>query len=455
MAIQKYKKVENWNYLEDYLDSQIPAFSIVIDKVMSRTFCKCGKAYVGIKDRCDCGNPVTKTFDYYSVSRTAKFYHSFETDKYGNPSGEMQFYMDRLTFDLSDRSKLKFELEKILLFRVGKDYFIDEDLNSARYTTPYDNQMNLENYVLQNISKHPFYDSFKYWFELRLYSSENLIGLLKNVIQFPSSAPILYNDAQIKQYPYLAAYFIRKPGVYGINEELKTLYQKHIFNDEQYMDVVNYYFMKIKNTSSSVYHSNVTNILNTIKNFSDIKNTENVFYGKENLFNLINHYILNHMLSLDEAFNILNMLAAIINNPSNPRCFSYDYKYSHSYYHKNCDPFFEDFFDISYIDFFDTYLKENISIIEDKNKFVFDFIDRIRDMKDCSIPIKRDNFKIKNYNWNITNKKMAEFYKLPEDKVSLFLDMFEKNPLDSLELIENRRKLTPKQIDAIIDKLGK
>ena len=76
-------------------------------------------------------------------------------------------------------------------------------------------------------------------------------------------------------------------------------------------------------------------------------------------------------------------------------------------------------------------------------------------MKDLGIPVKADNFKIKNYNWITTNKLMASEYKLPEQKVELFLDMFETNPLESLELISNRKKLTEKQIFALIDKMAK
>ena len=451
MAVQKFKKVENWELLETFFDCKIPAFSLIIDNVMSRTFCKCGKTYAGLRERCDCENPVTKKFDYCEVSSTAKFYYKLETDKYGNNEGEMQFFMDRLTFDLSDSSKLRFVLKTVPIVSIGKDYFIEQDVKEARYIRQLEDDFTFDDYLKANISKHPFYDCFRFWYEINVRKSTSTLECLEQVVDFKKNNPILYGDSQINQYPYLTSYFL---GAYcGMHDNtLKNLYLKYIGKDEQYMDAVNYYLMK---NSKNVYWSNPSTLLQRISFFYDLSDSRNQLKEKKDLLDLVKHYIFNHMLTLVEAYNILNLISSIIENPSRPRQFTYDYKYFDGWNHKKSDPIFEDFFDVSYLDFFDTYLKENISIVEDKIQIVYDFIDRIREMKESSIPIKRDNFKVKNYNWNLTNKKMAEAYKLPESKVSLFLDMFECNPLDALELIENRRKLTPKQIDSIIDKLSK
>ena len=74
-------------------------------------------------------------------------------------------------------------------------------------------------------------------------------------------------------------------------------------------------------------------------------------------------------------------------------------------------------------------------------------------MLDNDIPLKENNFKLKTYNYYLNTFKLAEVYKIPEGKVNLFLDMFEKNPLEATSLIKNRRKLTDKEIEQFLKKI--
>lgn len=446
MAIQKFKKVENWENLETFLDKKVHGFSIYWSKQLARTYCKCGKAYVGQIEKCECGNQITESFYFYS-GNLQKFYSKYKIDVYGEENSELNIYLKHLKFNSLDSNKtLSIDIENNLICSIGKDYFKKTSFRS------YYNRDEFDNFLHEEIIKHPYYDSFKFWYEKLIYKNpytknvNNSFNAIERIFNLEMDFPKIMKDDKIYQYPYFTAYIISRDSSYedSFDDFVNLRFGKDAF---EYLECLNYFLM---------YNDYGRNDINSFFRFKQyiFENKINCKKFRDSL-NLINHYVLNHQLLINEAVELLDLVKSIYDKPERPNKFPYYYKYFDHYYRKKTDPLFKDFFKVEYLEFFDTYLKENISICEEKENLIWDFIERIVDMIEAGIPIKRDNFKIKNYNWLYTSEKMAETYKLPEGKVSLFLDWFETNPLEALELVSNRRKLTNKQLDDLIDKLSK
>lgn len=453
MAVQKYRKVDGYNVLESFAGTKIPAFSLFINKTFSRTYCSCGKSYAGIKERCDCGNPVTHHFDYNDSASNLKFYCKKEVDRDGVKDGKLIIGYSHISFDSSSGypSTMKIHASKQDIYVISKDGF--EALNRFPFKW---NDYGFYKYVSKCFEEWVHFDEYKFWYEkIKAFHSGDYAA--ENSVNFEYKIPNLYKDPQIYQYPYLTAYYIDESR-FKTYKNLSDFFTNRVSIDVAHMDIINYYlytiYEKRKNGELS-YYDRYSNAETLLKDFQ--KYTDGSYDGSyiEGSINLINHYVYNHLMALDEAVMIFKLLDGIIENPSKPKNFPYDYKYFTGYYHKDKDPFLIDFFRVEYLQYFEIYLKENVSITTNKANLPYAFIERIRQMTDLKIPIKEDNFKIKNFNWLVTSKKMAPSYKLPENKVELFLDMFETSPIDALELISNRRKLTEKQIFALIDKMAK
>ena len=69
------------------------------------------------------------------------------------------------------------------------------------------------------------------------------------------------------------------------------------------------------------------------------------------------------------------------------------------------------------------------------------------------IPITKENLKLKNMNYFLNKERLSSTYRIPEDKAECFVDLFEKDPLKAIELLENRRKMTKKQLDSFINEM--
>lgn len=445
MAVGKYKKFADWDKLDSFYGHKIAAFSVIFDNIMSRTFCSCGKTFSGCLNFCDCGNPVQMQFVSYDMDDNFKIIE--EVDK---TTGEISFYLEDFFFDKKNPKELMLDNSKTLLLKnKGKEYQVYE-LDNVNYL--YEDEV--KKYFLKRIPELEFYEDIKFWYDKSVSLGYKIGASLQNIKNFDeTNYPILYNDSKIYQYPYLFTCILNEllDGRFEDNS-LVNFFEKNMWLDIKYMDIFNYNVYKSCNNSSGYLFCMIKNSITFLE--EKIKEP-GLFKGKESLLELIYHYVFNHMLTLTEGLSIINNIDSILKNPKSPKCFSWDWKYFDTWGHKASDPLFKDFFKVEYIDFFEIYLKENISLIDNKVDIIMNFIETIRNMTENKIPFKEENFKIKNYNWNFTCQTMAEFYKLPADKVSLFLDMFEKSPIDALELVENRRKLTPKQLNAIIDKLGK
>lgn len=139
------------------------------------------------------------------------------------------------------------------------------------------------------------------------------------------------------------------------------------------------------------------------------------------LAKLVNHYVCNGMIMFYEAHNLLmNVLISANDSDS---------------------------------EYLSIYLKENVAI---NNKDIFNnFTKQIDIMRGNKIPLIQDNFKIKNFNFLLNQISLASTYRLPQEKVDMFLEMFEVNPLEALTLISNRRKMTKKELDKFLETMLK
>lgn len=442
MAVGKYKKFIKWDELENFYGHSIPAFSVTFDNVMSRTFCSCGKTFAGCRETCECGTPVQMHFErYWMLDRddTAKIYsRTF-------PTGETKYFLEFINFSEPNDKELSLTTSKVLLLEVkGKKYEVC-DFSKIEYQ----HRNLVKDFLLKEIPTLNFYEDIKFWYDKAVALDYDIDRILKYLSIFDDvHYPKLHTDLKIYQYPYITLKFLLEKAK---DDSLTNLFVDYCSLSIKYMDVMNYnmYLGIGKGYDENRY---ISNRIYSLKKF---ETGEKKFNGSDSLLNLIIHYAFNHLLSGKEAITILENLNSIYDNPGNPRFFPYNYKYSYSYYRDKNDPYFDEFFKVEYLEFFEIYLKENISLVENKVDIIYNFIEVIRKMYDNKIPFKEENFKIKNYNWILTSKNMAETYKLPADKVSLFLDVFEKSPIDALELVENRRKLTTKQLNEIINKMSK
>ena len=173
---------------------------------------------------------------------------------------------------------------------------------------------------------------------------------------------------------------------------------------------------------------------------------------------LLSYYVSNGLLSFIEAIKIIDKIETIKNEELDMKNFNNDFKFykpqKPSWYDGMITKdrtSFREFMKIEYLDFLDIYLKENL--IVKKELIIEEFIEQIYNMITYNIPIKEENFKLKNYNFYLNLANMSDIYKLPKERVNLFLDMFEQNPLEAIAFIKNRRKVSQKEIENFLEKI--
>lgn len=478
---QRLKEIteDGWKALDEFYEYEVRGINLYLNNFV-RSFCRCGNASATIKDKCsDCENFTFITYKREKENESM-YYHNNEIlerrynayyDEMTNTICYSRYYL--YVFENSSKNvEFKIEKKKIIEFNskrliyLTKDYkqdiveicsdpiLIDFFENHFEYKGEFDDILSLLPKVIKGKRYRRYYDMVDVDIEvsslLKMIFAIDLKSYLKDVLK----------DTETFKYPYILKGFMRdyicyKTEICYVSFSYKEdpKYLKDLFSSKLNKKYYHLLDMSCKNEGS------LTNALggsswvgNNYSLLSFIDMCENEKYDIEST---IMHYVSNGMISYKEGYNIIKKYGYILGEeklclfeksfiyykPDNIRYWeARDYEKHISY---------TEFLTIEHLDFFEIYLKENISNI--KNDIVESFISQIKTMIDYKIPIKEENFKLKTYNFLVNQVLLADVYKMPQGKVDMFLDMFEVNPLEAMTLLANRRKMTKKEMDAFLE----
>ena len=165
-------------------------------------------------------------------------------------------------------------------------------------------------------------------------------------------------------------------------------------------------------------------------------------------YKMVENFVLNGMIDLINCFTIIDTINDLINLTSESfktASFYYEFCRDEKEYKKALE-------DIDVEKLLEFYIKENISL-KNQERIVLEFLKDVKTLKDLGIKVCEENLKVKNMNYYLNKFRLGETYKLPEDKIEYFIDWFETNPLKAVQLIENRRKVTKKQLDDFLNSM--
>ena len=513
--LKKLDSIKNWDVLDKFYGYKVEGYNIQIENLSrSFCRCgetntsfqtKCPK----------CGNTkfITKVNDIPSIRNTVKKYYTLNYDIIDSKFVDIEDFrhvelsLERLSTE-NNYTELEFQVTSQTMFNFEKNH-ADINTRNFREIIYYEKILTKEDYLLSKINK-----GFEI-FENEMNEIYNIIGedyfddkistsidtkdgeektppqfieFIKNltVVKTYDLCKLLLNCPEKGIYPHI---------VYGrVYDAIESILSEH-FNRwctnsvryyhelttcnfgsllkkdyKPYLNLINTTCKTTKSLDSAIYSSREAilgldeysyrgtdcNIVSFIK-YLDEKKT-----GYEDL---MFHYVQNGMILWKEAWGCLEEIYSIQNDLEEGNSYSYsgapmnfpkNWKYFKptsysSWYSSDFDKHidFRSFFRKDYLEFFPIYLKENIA--NRKTTIFLGFIEQIKTMVDHKIPIVANNFKIKTYNFLINQSCLAETYRLPQEKVDLFLDMFEVNPIKAMELIANRRKLTKKEQKDFLD----
>lgn len=445
--LSKLKEVKGWEVLDDFYGRKIRGINN--EFYYLRSFCRCGDVHNITRESCDkCGNYDfirihSHNINYYNNSVLlidSKYVHENTTTK----SGEyiLTVYEEVLLYEIDkDRTFIEFKTEKEAIIEFHKDKVVVNNPSKKHYALSY-----LDKYI----------DDYQYWNEvekyLKLLNNKKTADKLYHLLLLKQKK-VFMNDEKLFQFPHIARWLISNESVDIKNTSFFENIKNILHVSEEYFSTLDY---EIKEDTIPMYYL-TDNSYYGYDRF--LENLNKKTYGIEGL---LKHNIMNHTLCMKNAKSIYEKFISLYNEDKDDRLaqiFGYNWKYYKStrqiYYYSSLTE--EDridlwsFFDKSYLEFFEVYFKENIFRTRLKEFMVEDFVETIKTMIDLKMSIKEENFKLKTYNYYLNKHKFADHYKLPANKVNLFLDMFEVNPLEALELVKDRKKMTKQQLDDFID----
>ena len=438
----KMKEIKGWEVLDEFYGKTIRGYYSELYGY-TRSFCRCGDTDNQRRDKCE----VCNNFDFSNVSenfyRNHSYYDRVIDTKYVHKneltiSGDyvLKVYEKKLCHDTDSARKyleFKIETEEIAAF------YKDKVENTTNRTYFYD-------YLNKNINDYKYWDRYEKYLKIFNDNEERNTRNLYNILDFQKN-PKFMDDTKIFQFPNLAKLLIVNKHNEVENVSLTENAKKILNIDEEFLSMIDY---ALKNNTIYTYY------LTSGKMKDFFNNLKKNYTGFEKL---IKHYMINQVLSPSDALSTYEKIVGLYEGQSEKDLISV-FGYGWEFYKPTGRYLSTDekkrinlweFFDKKYVKYFEIYFKENIHRIENKSLLVNEFISTIKNMIDLKIPIKEENFKLKTYNFFLNKHKFSEHYKLPNDKVDLFLDLFDINPMEALELVKNRRKLSKKELDDFVD----
>lgn len=454
MALKKYTIIKGWDNLETFFNKEIKGVHAVVEN-FDRVFCRCGETHSsegGISHKCPkCGNTdfieYNGSSDYYQYPVPEKF-------KYiGDDSlCPLQYTINQVKLSGksdSNRSTLEFEIEtnpKVIFKEDNLEIF---DCSTSRRYGYY--SRNYVNEVETLIKAWPHFKDFEEILkeEKKEVTLENLKFICDRQAQFKVT---LADDLYI-QYPNLGKAVLEQ--VMNLKTTIKvnqpfSFYLKFFNIDFDLLSVYDYYERKNASSYNSIFKSNY--------NFGYKVAYEGLQEFKKNKckgYQIVEKYIMNGLLDLDCAYALIIRLNDIFSTNPKFEYANYDFKYRDGYRRHGETYDFKSDFDDETLALLPVYIKENLSLVSQPQELPLNFIRDVETLRQLKIVVNEDNLKVKNMNYYLNKYRLAETYKLPEDKIECFIDWFEKNPLKAIQLVENRRKMTKKQLDLFIDEISK
>ena len=501
-----------WDVLDDFYGYEVKGFNINYEN-FPRSFCRCGETTTTFRDKCDkCGNFnfITKKNDAPSINKTIRTYYNYgesadekvealETSKMivGKNVNGIRLLQTFLVV-VEDRKanglnfKLDFQSDNSIYEEIGADIneytisslspriknFCEEYPNFERdfmskasfLVNEYKNLLEMipdDSFIRENIEMDGIGDIEKLFF----------CGYVKNNFKEFLECNLC------KRYPFVLKGFVidllfntfarwrcqRVELSRSTTDFTKIIDKKYANGDDMFRDLFpidEKYYSIMDLTAKELlscrmaYYRESSFYRGRKVYFNDfIKLLEEESTGMEEI--LLN-YVRNGLMNwLDAYLTIIHIKNASKYSDlekyafrgseslfcDNDSYFGGEYN-KHTYAYSHLENY-DDFFKNEYLEFFPIYLKENISSL--KSNYFLHFLEKIQIMVNYKIPIKEENFKIRNFNYYMNHALLSEKYRLPQGKVDLFLDMFEVNPLEAMTMVSNRRKLTKKEQDAFLE----
>lgn len=452
--LQKYKSLIGFDAIEDFYGEPINGAYVLIEN-FERSFCKkCGKVTATMNDMCDCG--ATKfmrmpNLDYWAykegilASKTSTNYDA-TTDIY-----TISAKILKLKTSNRDDYEVFTETKDILSF--GRSTYVLHEKDLLRNLPR--SVMDDYKYKEEIKSYTPFFTSNSTVLEsLDIYTTMKVMDALKDY-------PNFITDPDSMRFKYLTNYYIRNVKTVPNDTFVKVLSAKSV--NPKYFEIldkfcksgINNYgvdYEVLKGVSPYYYYRAAPKY--TFSEFLD-EQSKNYSKVKGHIWNTLYHHLLSGAINLSEFCNILNDYNYL---------FDYDEKTYRT--HRNMTNWFDwenplrnqntfcDFWKKDYIKLFPTYLKENL-YGKETPRLIARFVEDLYQMEKASIPIEEESLKLKNFNYNLNERNLSTYLGIAPEKIEVFLDTFDRNPLASVSLLKDRRKLTKKQMDEYMELLDK
>lgn len=432
MAIKKYLRIKGWDVLDSFFEKEVKGIHMTLEKSFGRAFCRCGETIAsdGSIHKCPkCGNIEFEEYGshyYCSDVVTPAIRHS--KDESMCPTS-YKIYEHRIFGDVdAKREVITFTEDNFLLYEFLEREIIETKAAPLRYSVNPTGD-NLEEYI----KAWPHFSKIEKFLKSRYSLS---VSYLKDALEIFNTFEKTVEDDLYIQYPDLGLCIIshlhekRAKFSFRDNLPLKS-YLKLLDVDDEFLNVYN-------EMSQSSGHWRTEGIFEKFYKSGSSWRDEGVYIYKELQsqkdinsigYELIVPYIKNGVLSLKLGLNLIKKVNGVN-------------------FEKNDFLFGEETME----DLFRTYLKENI-IIKGTSTIVDNFFTDIDTLQEMKIPITKENLKLKNMNYFLNKERLSSTYRIPEDKAECFVDLFEKDPLKAIELLENRRKMTKKQLDSFINEM--
>jgi hypothetical protein len=455
MALKCYKEFKGWDALETFYGEKVNGVYTLVEN-FERSYCHdCGKVTATLNNACTCGTSKFRKLpdlDWY-VKRDGIIDSRVSTE-YNATTDTYTILAEVLKLNVSNRDDLEVfrETTKIIEFGKNKYFIYDKDL--------------LRRVNADSLNDYKYKDDllavscfFNYHYET---STVLDVNTATKIIDAINTAPLLFEDPDSMRFKYLTNHFIQNIEG-GLKPSMNNTLRKNLESRKthhKYFEILD----KFCKNNTGYYWGREYEVVDGCKRsyYSAPKGTYSEFLNecekkyskaKGHAWGVLYHHLMSGAITLDDFCTILKQYN-----------FLFDYKkgdakgtnidfFGWGHVLKNGNTF-DNFWEKAYLSLFPIYVRENI-YGKPTRDLVISFCTDLYLMTENAIPIDEDSIKLKNYNYNLNERNLSSHLGIAPEKIEVFLDTFDRNPLASISLLKDRRKLTKKQMDEYMEMLDK